>query len=183
MSKLSRLPGSLGLVNHPVEQTDGAESGFDRTRKIPSTAQIRTRDGKEYEAGGQPLRVPGRQAGGKPWIRVHMFDSVESSYLSNEIIRRAGELFDQAEAAVADNPVLLKRVHKERLGIEVVRISRPAEFLPNWQAYDQAVESFARIAAEWNIENIREGGSFNRQLKQWRDRAKRLKDVAEAADP
>ena len=54
--------------------------------------KVRTRDGKEYEADGQPLRVPGRQAGGRPWIRVHMFDSMESPYLSNEIIRRAGEI-------------------------------------------------------------------------------------------
>ena len=144
--------------------------------------KVCTRDGKEYEADGQPLRVPGRQEGGKPWIRVHMFDSMESPYLSKEIIHRAGELFDQAEAAVADDPVLLKRVRKERLGIEVVRISRPEEFLPTWQAYDQAVESFAQIAGEWNFENIREGGSFNRQLKQWKARAKRLKEAANAAD-
>ena len=91
---------------------------------------------------------------------------------SKEIIDRAGELFDQAEAAVADDPVLLKRVRKERLGIELVRISSPAEFLPTWQAFEQAVDTFARVAGEWDIENIREGGSMDRQLKTWQAEAR-----------
>ena len=140
--------------------------------------KVHTRDGKEYEADGEPLRVPSRPESGKPWIRVHMFDPVKSPYLSKEIIDRAGELFDQAEAAVADDPVLLKRVRKERLGIELVRISRPAEFLPTWQAFEQAVDTFARVAGEWDIENIREGGSMDRQLKTWQAEARKMKEVA-----
>ena len=126
-----------------------------------------------YEADAGPLPVPRRQA--EPWVHVHMYDPVNSPYLSKDIIDRAGHLFDQAEAAVADDPVLLKRVRKERLGIELVRISRQEEFLPDWQAYEQAVEKFARIAKEWNIQHIHEGGSTDRRLEEWRAKARRLR--------
>jgi len=69
-------------------------------------------------------------------------------------------------------------VRKERLAVEVVRISRPDEFLPTPQAYEQAVESFAQVAADWKINQIREGGNLEKRLQLWRERIRKLQEAA-----
>jgi hypothetical protein len=110
-----------------------------------------------------------------------MYDGPGAAYLTKEIINRADELFDQAETAVADDPVLLRRVKKERLAIDYVKISRQAEFLPTWQEYAKAIQQFARFAKAWGIENVSEGGSLEGRLEQWRENAKKLMEAAEHA--
>ena len=181
----SKYPDCLGRIGwSTLEESERAElerALVAHEKAIPQL-KVRTRDGTEYEAGGETLHVSGRPEGSSPWIRVHMFDPPDTPYLSRDIIDRAGELFDQAETAVADDPVLLKRVHKERLQIEVIRILRQEEFLPTWQQYEQAVEQFAQIDKDWNFEAIREGGSFDRRLGEWRTKVKALKEAEGASE-
>ncbi len=112
-------------------------------------------------------------------IHVHIYDAPTSAYLTKQIINQADELFDKAQAAVADDPVLLLRVHKERLPIDYVKISRPGECFSSWQEYDATVEEFARIAKEWGIARIREGALLDERLKQWRENVKTHKEAAE----
>ena len=109
---------------------------------------------------------------------VDAFGGVGAKYLTKDIIERAGKIFDKAEAAAADDPVFLSRVRKERLAVEVVRISRPDEFLPTAEAYEQAVESFAQIAGKWKIVKISEGGEMQSRIDGWRERARKLKESA-----
>jgi len=141
--------------------------------------KVRTSDGKEYEAEGEPLHVRLREEKkSHPWMCVDAFGGVGAKYLTKDIIERAGKIFDKAEAAAADDPVFLSRVRKERLAVEVVRISRPDEFLPTAEAYEQAVESFAQIAGQWKIADIREGGEMQPMIDGWRERARKLKEAA-----
>lgn len=180
-----RYPDCLGRIGwskmEESKQTE-LEQALTAHEKVHPQLKVRTADGKVYEANGEPLHVPGRPEGSNPWIRVHIFDPVDAPYLSRDIIDRAGQLFDEAETAVADYPVLLKRVRKERLGIELVRILRQDEFLPTWQEYEQAVENFAQSATEWNMEAVKEAGSLDRRLNEWRAKAKKLKEASETSE-
>ena len=105
-----------------------------------------------------------------------IFQSPE--YLPTEIIRKFDELFDEAEAAVADDPVRLRRVKKERLSIEYIKISRHVELLPAVQEYEAAVEEFARIAKEWGITNFSQGALLDKKLQQWREDVQGYKGTA-----
>ena len=176
----SKYPDCLDRIGWSTlgenERADLERALAEHEKALPQL-KVRIRDGTEYEAGGEALHVKGRPEGSSPWIRVHMFDRPDAPYLSRDIIDRAGELFDQAETAVADDPVLLKRVHKERLQIEVVKILRQEEFLPTSQEYERVVEQFAQIDKDWNFESIREGGSFDRRLGEWRAKVKALKEA------
>ena len=110
--------GRIGWSKLEASKQTELEAALAAHEKAHPQMTVRTKDGKEYEANGEPLHVPSRPEGSNPWIRVHMFDSADQPYLSKEIIDQAVKLFDQAEAAVADDPVLLKRVRKERRGID-----------------------------------------------------------------
>jgi len=116
-----QYPDCLGRIGwsklEESKQTE-LEAALAAHEKAHPQMTVRTTDGKEYEANGEPLNIPGRPEGSNPWIQVHMFDSRDQPYLSKEIMDQAVELFDQAEAAVADDPVLLKRVRKERRGVD-----------------------------------------------------------------
>ena len=80
------------------------------------------------------------------------------------------------EAAVADDPVLLLRVKKDRLPVEYVKISRHREFFPTWQEFGASVEEFARIVKEWGITNVSEGGQLEPRIEQWRKGVKAHKE-------
>jgi len=93
-----------------------------------------------------------------------------AAYLTEDIINNADKFFDEAEAAVADDPVLLLRVQKDRLPIQYVKIRRFEEFLPAVQEFHAVVEEFARIAHQWGITRISEfqTGLLDKNLEQWR---------------
>ncbi len=58
-------------------------------------------------------------------IHVNIWQSPENArYLSDDILARANELFDNAEAAVASDPVLLQRVRVARLPVQYVMLRR-----------------------------------------------------------
>jgi len=104
----------------------------------------------------------------------------DAPYLTKEIINRADELFDEAEAAVANDHVLLLRVQKDRLPIEYVKICRSDEFFTTWQEFDAVVEQFARIAKQWDIKHITEGTMLQPRLEGWREAVKTRQELAES---
>jgi len=55
--------------------------------------------------------------------------SLESSYLSFDLMRKADEWFAQAEAAVADEPVFLNHVQRTRVEVDYVILMRGADYL------------------------------------------------------
>jgi len=95
-------------------------------------------------------------------MHVDLNDPPTSAYLATSIINRAKELFDEAEAAVANNPVVLLRVKKDRLPLEYVQICRSKEFLPSRQEFEIAVKGFARVAKEWGILRIAQERYFDK---------------------
>jgi len=57
---------------------------------------------------------------------MHLYSGLEAGYLTDDVMTRIGELFDEAEAVVRHDPALLKRVRKERMGEWYARlISHP----------------------------------------------------------
>jgi len=108
-------------------------------------------------------------------IHVGIWASPTAAYLTKEIINRADELFDKAEAVVADDPVLLLRVKKERLPVKYVKFSRHREFFPTWQEFDAAVEGFAQVARDWGLVRISERQALEPRLEQWREEVKARK--------
>jgi hypothetical protein len=55
-------------------------------------------------------------------IHMHLYTNPAQGYLSDDIVDRAMELFDQAEAAVKDNPELLERVRVTRMPLTYARM-------------------------------------------------------------
>ncbi len=147
--------------------------------------QIRNAAGEVFDADGKPLQILNAEGENSQYVsrnRLFWWEGLGGVHLAKPVIHRAEELFDEAEAAVADAPVLLRRVKKERLGIDYVKISRQGEFLPSWQEYEQAVEKFVRFAKEWKIDYVSESALFEGRFEQWRAKAKELKQAAGASD-
>jgi len=42
-----------------------------------------------------------------------------------------------------------------------------------------AVERFAQIANDWNLQDIKEGGSLDRRLDEWRAKVTQMKEASE----
>ncbi len=102
-------------------------------------------------------------------IHVHIFSPPTQPFLRDEILDRADELFDRAEAAVRGNEELLWRVRGARLPILYVRIARfspqyrilGGELVPrNVDRYTRWLEEFGQIAKRLNITFYREGRKF-----------------------
>lgn len=55
-------------------------------------------------------------------IHMHLYTNPAQGYLPDDVIRQAMEIFDQAEAAVRDDPELLERVKVARMPISYARI-------------------------------------------------------------
>ncbi len=105
-----------------------------------------------------------------------------AAYLTRAVVDRADQLFDKAAAAVADDPVLLLRVKKERLGIALTRIYRHEELLPSPEAHEAAVEAFARTAEACGISHLAEGNQrpLEKELQKWRQQVVDRRRAAEA---
>ena len=101
-----------------------------------------------------------------------------TGFVSPEQWRRAAELFDRAEQTVADDPVKLERVRRERLILDHVELrhydfdQRLAEVKAKWpdratdiafvtSEYDEKVERFVAAARKHGIRNYSEGASFD----------------------
>ena len=111
-------------------------------------------------------------------IHMHIWTPPTAAYLTKEIINKADKLFDEAEAAVADDPILLLRVKKERLSVDYVRLSRPEEFFSTWQEHKAVLERFAQTAKEWGNVYVSEGRKLAPKLEQWRQELDIQKEAA-----
>ncbi len=119
-------------------------------------------------------------AGERSGVYLRCFMNDTSSYLSLEDLNQATRLFAQAEAAVADDPQLARRVRRERLPLDHVWLRRyhalrlavqagQQEFLGPEDPV-QACDEFIRVANEFKVGNYRERHAFREYAESLRDR-------------
>jgi len=147
----------------PSYDTDRAIEEFLAAYYGPAAGPIR-----EY------IHLIHRAAQEDPDLNMVIWTPPTAKFLSPELIRRAVELFDQAEAAVAADPRLLHRVQVARLPILYVQIAQatsPAyreegEALVGEAQTDvsQLAARFERIARAEGLTHIREGAP---NLESW----------------
>ena len=110
-----------------------------------------------------------------PKLYIHIWTPPTAPYLTPESIAKSVELFDQAEASVKDDPVLLHRVQVARLPILYVQIVRSkqgyreqGDALVTSRGTDVAglVKRFTQIARKEGLTTIRENRRTG-QLDVW----------------
>jgi len=88
---------------------------------------------------------------------------LSAPYLSPDLMVRAEQLFQQAEAAVKDDPELRRRVEIDHIPVQYVVLKRAGQL---WEPASQAcpdlswvgyTEQFARVGREARISRVREG--------------------------
>jgi len=121
-----------------------------------------------------------------PNLYIHIWTGPDAPYLSEENIRAAVELFDQAEKAVAKDPVVLHRVQVARLPIMYVQIARSerlyreapdalVEMRP--EAVDVLIDKFEKVARREGLTMIREhraSGDLDAWLRSVRGPGKKI---------
>jgi len=98
----------------------------------------------------------------------------DSPWLRPEVLARAARLFDQAEAAVAGDAVLAKRVAIARLPLQYTRIMQAR---PGDAAAAGLLEAFERVARSAGVTTVRENGATGR-LGVWLDAQRRRLKMA-----
>ena len=109
-------------------------------------------------------------------IRLGCFRTTTADWLKLDDMNRAMELFAHAAAAVADNPVLSKRVRRERLPLDHVWLRRygslrrqakrtGAPFLGPDDP-DNALEEFLALVKQHRVGEIRQGRAFPKDFGQ-----------------
>ena len=97
---------------------------------------------------------------------------MDAPFLSKEFLRKAVDLYDQAEA-LADDEETLHRVQCDRLPIMYVQLCRGPEFVQELfgeTRYAQLVDKFEATARRVGLTHIYEGPpDFEQKLKAWRD--------------
>ena len=102
------------------------------------------------------------------YLRCFMRDT--SPWLTTDVLNQATQLFQKAEKAVADDPVLSQRVRRERLPLDHVWLNRydllrrrsrlkGERFIGPFDPV-AATEEFIRLAHECNVGSFREGHPF-----------------------
>ena len=106
---------------------------------------------------------------------------LSAPHLTPQMIARGEQLFRQAEAAVAGDPVLLRRVQVAHFPVQYMLLSRsyacwqPAKKLCPELSLIQTAEQFARIGREGGIKCLAENDEAE-QLYQWAIDYARIKD-------
>ncbi|NLS93816.1 MAG: DUF4838 domain-containing protein [Planctomycetaceae bacterium] len=110
-------------------------------------------------------------AGEKSGVYLRCFMSDTSSYLTLDDLNRATRLFAKAGEAVADDPVLARRVRRERLPLDHVWLRRFYALRRTARAEQQeflgpadpvaACDEFIRLAKEFKVGSYREGRPFS----------------------
>ena len=102
------------------------------------------------------------------YLRCYMEDT--SKWLSPKVLRQAEGIYDQALAAVADDPALWRRVRRERLPLDHVRLQqwsrdhtaggsdKPGS--SDWDKACKACEDFIALCKEHHAGSYREGHPF-----------------------
>ncbi|MFP4056620.1 MAG: DUF4838 domain-containing protein [Candidatus Brocadiia bacterium] len=129
-----------------------------------------------------------------PDLYIHIWTGPDAPYLDEATVRQAARLFDQAEEAVADDPVRLHRVQVARLPVLYVQIAT-AE--PSYRPQDDAlvatrgpdvrrlVEKFERVARKEGLTMIREHrarGDLDAWLRSVRAQGRKL-PIVRIANP
>ncbi len=114
-----------------------------------------------YGAAAAPIReyidLLHEQVRSNPDLHVEIYAAPDVGYLTEEVIRRSVELFDRAEAAVAQDPALLHRVQVARLPLMYARIAlgkEPAD------ARLALVDRFEKIARAEGVTKVAEWGDL-----------------------
>ena len=93
---------------------------------------------------------------------MNLFDNPNPDYLTPELLRKADNLFDAAEEAVADDIIRLKRVQKERLSVRFAKFFFPTFHYDDRMAAierylaDAASHGVTVFSAKWGRENVRQ---------------------------
>lgn len=100
------------------------------------------------------------------------------SFLTLPVLTEATKLFDQAENAVADDPVLIKRVRRERMSLDYAWLVRFNDLKKDAEskgiAFDApfdpaaAFDKFIEQAREWNVGNYRENKTFESYVPEFK---------------
>lgn len=147
----------------PTYDTDKAIDEFLSAYYGPAAGPIR-----EY------IDLTHRAAQEDPDLHLVIWTPPTAKFLSPELIRRAAELFDRAEAAVANDPLRLHRVQVARLPIMYVQIAQAST--PTYHEESDALvgapqtdvsqlaERFGQIGRAEGLTHIREGAP---NLDQW----------------
>lgn len=108
-------------------------------------------------------------------IHMHLYTNPAQGFLPDGLLRRADQIFDAAEAAVADDPVVLERVRVERMALTYARLfPRNGYTIEGGYLIVQGdvasvadAEAFiARMRAQGSTA-IREWGGDPKQLYEW----------------
>lgn len=105
-------------------------------------------------------------------IHMHIWEGPNAPYLTDELIAKADKLWDQAAAAVADDPATLNRVNVARLSMDWLLLERTkrtvttayefrngkyeADAIPG---YRERVDRFFTTAEKNHLTQLREGGA------------------------
>lgn len=113
-------------------------------------------------------------------IHMHIWEGPNAPYLTDDILAEADRLWDEAEAAVADQPEVLQRVREARLSMDWVMIERttkattsPYRFEGDRYVADvdagfrKRVDRFFSVAEAGGLTALNEGGL---SLAQYRER-------------
>lgn len=112
---------------------------------------------------------------------------LSAPYLSPQLMARAEQLFQQAERAVRDDPVLLARVKIDHIPVQYVILKRAGQL---WEpvgracpdlSWPQYAEQFARVGREARISRVREGDHAE-ELFDWALDYAKIKEHDEKGD-
>jgi hypothetical protein len=79
-------------------------------------------------------------------VHLYIYDSPNASYLSPTMLKKANQLFDQAQSAVKSHPDELSRVQEARMGIRYVELMRG---IPSAQSNQAAKEAFHTVLTQF----------------------------------
>ncbi|MBN2021241.1 MAG: DUF4838 domain-containing protein [Pirellulales bacterium] len=123
-----------------------------------------------------------QEAGKRSGAYVRCFMPDTSAWLALDDLNAAARHFQKAEAAVADNPELARRVRRERLPLDHAWLQRHKELKQAAQAAGKeflgpadpvaACEEFIRLANEHQVGQCREGVPFSAYEEQLRQKAR-----------
>ena len=123
-----------------------------------------------------------QEAGTKSGVYLRCFMSDTSEYLTLDVLNRATQAFDAAQAAVHDDPVLSQRVQRARLPLDHVWLRRYNALRRTATANHQqflgpadataACDEFLQLAHKFHVGNYRENQSFRDYEPTLRDRVR-----------
>lgn len=100
-----------------------------------------------------------------PSLHMHLYSGLEAGYLTPEVIEEMGQLFEDAEVRVKDDPELLRRVRKERMGEWYARLIQHPQFV----AQDGLIEAADRAERQAWLEKFLKAAEENQIVRHCED--------------